>query len=208
MPPRPEYSERTRAKFQHSIRPLFVRSHKVSKPRYLCSVWTDHFEIWQASGQHCCRDACQISKRCDYLNYRSRGFESSRDLTIRCLIGYWNKVLVNAMTNDVLTPCVVRTISSLGIDYVSITGHCFHTEIFQPPCTCLQITLFKINHRLPQHGSKSTIPFWLITLVSCADAKRTYIRWTDNQSFDTQTISKLNVKLYIECTPSQQCLSH
>ena len=40
-----------------------------------------------------CRSACQISKGCDNLNYQSRGFETSRDLTIRCLIGYWNGTL-------------------------------------------------------------------------------------------------------------------
>ena len=40
--------------------------------------------------------ACQISKRCDNLNNQSRGFNTSRDLTIRRLIGYWNVAQVSA----------------------------------------------------------------------------------------------------------------
>ena len=39
------------------------------------------------------RCACQISKRCDSLYCQSRGFETSRDLTMRRLIGYWNEAL-------------------------------------------------------------------------------------------------------------------
>ena len=50
-------------------------------------------EIWQALRQHCCRCACQISKRYDNLKYQSRGFETSRDLTIRRLFGYWDGAL-------------------------------------------------------------------------------------------------------------------
>ena len=79
--------------FQYSIRRLIVRSRKVSKPRDLYLELSDRSEIWQAPRQHCCRCACQISKRCDNLNYQSRGFETSRDLTIRRLIGYWNGAL-------------------------------------------------------------------------------------------------------------------
>ena len=37
---------------------------------------SDRSEIWQAPWQHCCRGACQISKRCDDLNYQSRGFKT------------------------------------------------------------------------------------------------------------------------------------
>ena len=41
--------------------------------------------LWNLTGtwQHCCRDARQISKRCDYLHYKSRSCETSQDLTIR-----------------------------------------------------------------------------------------------------------------------------
>ena len=82
--------------FQYSIRRLIVRSREVSKPRDLYLDLSARSEIWQAPRQHCCRCACQISKLCDNLNYQSRGFETSRDLTIRCLIGYWNGALVQA----------------------------------------------------------------------------------------------------------------
>ena len=51
---------------------------------------SDRSEIWQAPRQHCCRCACQISKWCDHLNYQCRGFETSRDLTVRRLVRYWN----------------------------------------------------------------------------------------------------------------------
>ena len=78
------------ALFQYPIRRLIVRYRKVSKPRDLYLGLSDRSEIWQAPRQHWCRCACQISKRCDDLNYQSRGFETSRDLTIRRLIRYWN----------------------------------------------------------------------------------------------------------------------
>ena len=78
------------APFQYPIRRLNARSRKASKPRDLSLELSDRSEIWQAPQQQGCRSACQISKRCDNLNYQSRGFETSRDLTIRRLIGYWN----------------------------------------------------------------------------------------------------------------------
>ena len=39
--------------------------------------------------KQCCRGAFKISKRCDNSNHQSRGFETSRDLIMRRLIGYW-----------------------------------------------------------------------------------------------------------------------
>ena len=45
-------------------------------------------EVWNT--QYFSPTVCQISQRYDNLNCRSRGFETSRDLTIRRLIGYWN----------------------------------------------------------------------------------------------------------------------
>ena len=47
-------------------------------------------ESWQEHRQHCWRCAGQISKWCDHLNYQYRGFETSRDRTVRRLIRYWN----------------------------------------------------------------------------------------------------------------------
>ena len=81
------------APFQYPIRRLIVRSRKVSKPRDSRLELSDRSAIWQAPRQQGCRSACQISKRCDNFNYQSRGFETSRDLTIRRLSGYWNGAL-------------------------------------------------------------------------------------------------------------------
>ena len=90
--------ENTRAPSQYPKRRLIVRSREVSKPRDLYLELFDRSEIWQALRQHCCRCACQISKRYDNLKYQSRGFETSRDLTIRRLFGYWDGVQNSAFT--------------------------------------------------------------------------------------------------------------
>ena len=37
----------------------------------------------QASRQHCCRCACQITERVEESKHESRGFETSQDLVIR-----------------------------------------------------------------------------------------------------------------------------
>ena len=47
---------------------------------------------------NCCRGPCQISKRCEDLNYQSRGFETSRDLTIRRFIRYWDSAQEGSLT--------------------------------------------------------------------------------------------------------------
>ena len=69
--------------------------------RMVRSLWnlTDTFD----RQQYCCRRACQISKRCDDLNYQSRGFDTSRDLMTWRLIEYWDGALVFA--DD---PAVIR----------------------------------------------------------------------------------------------------
>ena len=78
---------------QYPKRRLIVRIREVSKSRDLYLELSDISEIWQALRQYCCRCACQISKRYDNLKYQSRGFETSRDLTIRRLFdietGLW-----------------------------------------------------------------------------------------------------------------------
>ena len=91
----PAYMCATRAPFQYPIRRLTVRSRNVSKPRDLYLELSDRSEIWQAPRQQGCRSACQNSKRCDNLDNQCRGFETSRDLTIRRLIGYWNGALAS-----------------------------------------------------------------------------------------------------------------
>ena len=85
-----------RAPFQYPIRRLNVRSREVSKPLDRQFKLSYRCEIWQALRQQCCRGACQISQRSDYTRYKSRGIETSRDLTIRRLFGYWNRVQVSA----------------------------------------------------------------------------------------------------------------
>ena len=79
---------------QYPKRRLFVRSRKVSKRRDWYFKLPYRFEIWQAHRQHCCRSACQISERSDNFKYKSRGFETLRDLTERRLFGYWDGALV------------------------------------------------------------------------------------------------------------------
>ena len=74
----------------YPIRRLIIRFREVSNPWDLYLKLSDRSEIWQARRHHCCRGASQISKRCDDSNGQSRRFETSRDLTIRRLIGYWN----------------------------------------------------------------------------------------------------------------------
>ena len=88
----PWYTVGPWAPSQYPKRRLIVRSHEVLKPQDLYLELSDHSEIWQPLRQHCCRSACQISKRFDNLKYQSRGFETSRDLTIRCLFGYWEGI--------------------------------------------------------------------------------------------------------------------
>ena len=63
---------------------------KISKSRDWYFKLLHHFEIWQAHRQPCCRSACQISERSDNFKYKSRGFETLRDLTERRLFGYWD----------------------------------------------------------------------------------------------------------------------
>ena len=86
----------TLAPCQYPIRRLKCKiSWSLETARFVCSIdrllW-----IWRAHRQHCCRRACQISKRCDNLNYQSRGFETSRDF-----IGHWNRSLLYLNTHEV-----------------------------------------------------------------------------------------------------------
>ena len=67
---------------------------------YGCFGLSHRFEIWQAHQQLCCWGACRISERSRYFEYKSRGFESLRDLTTRHHIGYWNRVLVTQVTSS------------------------------------------------------------------------------------------------------------
>ena len=94
---------------QYPKRRLFVRSRKVSKPRDWYFKLLYRFEIWQAHRQHRCRSACQISERSDNSKYKSRGFETLRDLTERRLFGYWDGALLSedyhALQTAMSHPC-------------------------------------------------------------------------------------------------------
>ena len=79
--------------FKHPKRRLIVRSGEDSKSGDLYLELSDRSEIWQAFRQHCWRCACKMSKRYENLKYQSRGFDTSRDLTIRRLFGYWDGAL-------------------------------------------------------------------------------------------------------------------
>ena len=96
---------------QYPKRRLFVRSGKVSKPRDWYFILSYRFEIWQAHRQHCCRSACQISELSDNSKYKSRGFESLRDLTERRLFGYWDGALAlrSSWPKPICPPGNVRT---------------------------------------------------------------------------------------------------
>ena len=69
---------------------IIARSCEESKPQERQFKSLYRFAIGQEHRQQCCREACQIPKRSDNYKYKSHGFEDSRDLTIRRLIGYWN----------------------------------------------------------------------------------------------------------------------
>ena len=76
-------------------RRLTARSREASRSRDLYLEWSDRSEIWLAHRQHCCRCACQISDRCDNSNYQSRDSETSRYLTIRRFVVYWNEAPIH-----------------------------------------------------------------------------------------------------------------
>ena len=55
---------------------------------YKLMVWLKFWLYFEATNSE-----CQISERLYNHKYKSRGFETLRDLTIRRLIGYWNWAL-------------------------------------------------------------------------------------------------------------------
>ena len=66
--------------------------------KYDCDYYTPHSTnlkggILVSPWKQSCRCACQILKQWEDLNYQSFVFDTSRNLTIRWLIRYWNRVL-------------------------------------------------------------------------------------------------------------------
>ena len=66
------------------VRLLTAKSHEVAKPQDWMLWWFYHYEIWQASQQQCCWDACQISEWLEKSKPETRTFETSGDLAVRC----------------------------------------------------------------------------------------------------------------------------
>ena len=70
----------TRVSIHQAKRRLIARSREFSKPWGMSLVLYHCSEIWQASRQHYCRSACQISERWYDFDTHSRGFEVSEIL--------------------------------------------------------------------------------------------------------------------------------
>ena len=73
---------------------FILRSRKVSKAWDRVLKCSYRFEIWQTRRQKRCRGACHISEQSDNSKYKSRGFETLRDLIIS-LIGYRYRALIS-----------------------------------------------------------------------------------------------------------------
>ena len=127
------------------MRCLIVRSHDASKPRDWYLKLSDRSEIWQAPWQHCCRCACQISEWYDNLNYQSHSFESSRDLMIERLIGYWNRVLVRFPTSIQHMKQFQHNWNSHCCQCTDMSSCLFHTKIISK----LRIKLIHVSKRGP-----------------------------------------------------------
>ena len=74
----------------NAVRYLTAKSREVSKPRNWMLWWLYHSDIWQASRQHCCQGACQIS---EWLEKSKPESQQLRDFTRFC--GRTSTCLVN-----------------------------------------------------------------------------------------------------------------
>ena len=106
------------ARSQYPKRRPFVRSRFVSTPRDWYFKLSYRFEICQAHRQHCCRSACQISERSDNSKYKSRGFETLRDLTERRLFGYWDGAQVFCKAGLKLTHLHLNKMATIVAEYI------------------------------------------------------------------------------------------
>ena len=138
-----ECCARNRAPSQYPKRRLFVRSREVSKPRDRYFKLSYRFEIWQAHRQHCCRSACQISERSDKSKYKSRGFETLRDLTKRRLFGYWDGALVSGTWTVNYIPQILWVVITCPCHwYLILAQHfSFQSAIIMLLCDCLLLSL-------------------------------------------------------------------
>ena len=77
---------------------VIVRSHEVSNPWNWEIALSCRFAIWYVSRLHCCRDACQITKRHYSSKIISCDLECSWDLSIRCSLTQWMGALATLLT--------------------------------------------------------------------------------------------------------------
>ena len=101
---------------QCSIRRLIIRSQKVSKAWDRWLEFYNWFEIWQASRQHGYGGACQIPRRYERFNIRSRAFETLQDLMIRDIMRYLIGCLVPISWYWYTRGCATRKTSTCASD--------------------------------------------------------------------------------------------
>ena len=73
--------------------------------RDVASELHDRFENWQVFRQQCCRSACQISRQNDNFNTQCRGFDTSRDITIKRPSIKWQRLF----TFEYMYVCMLST---------------------------------------------------------------------------------------------------
>ena len=83
---------------------LTARSLEVSKPRDSSLFFSNSSQIKQAPRQQRCRDACQISERCDHHSSKSCGFDNFRDLAVRHTSAEWIAGQCHTAQNKMFTP--------------------------------------------------------------------------------------------------------
>ena len=82
------HEELSLALFQYPIKRLIGRFREVLKQWYLYLELSNRSEIWQTPWWRCCWGAYQLLKQCNNWKYQSGVIETSRDLTMRHLVGY------------------------------------------------------------------------------------------------------------------------
>ena len=127
-----------RTPFWYTITLFIVRPHKVSKPRDL------YLELYDRRS----RGVSQISRQCDNLNYQSRGFGISRDLTIGRLIEYWNGTLIFVNRCIITNNCLSLEHSQTAYDYGSTESLLTTMQIHVSWITLLYLY---ISHNIPTY---------------------------------------------------------
>ena len=115
-------------------------------PRDLYIELYNRFEIWGTHRQQCCRGTCQISKRCYSLNYQSRDFETSRDLTVGRLIRYQKGALVTMGYDYLYWDLLVLNLHLLCIDmFLMKYAYCLWFTMFCCVSLMVPLVTFRIT---------------------------------------------------------------